>query len=194
MDKRFVIIHNSEIVRKGLWAILRESFHQEFILLKEIDEIGDYSGISSSELLIFIDKSLYSEASKDLIERILVSAKNIVYLTICLDASDDCTTICLKDDSAEIARKVKLITEKKEEQSAALTELSDREKDVLVQVALGLTNKEIADKLFISIHTVITHRKHITDKLGIKSISGLTVYAILNKLIDTENIDPTTLI
>ena len=59
---------------------------------------------------------------------------------------------------------------------------------------MGYANKEIAEKLFISIHTVISHRKNITDKLGIKSISGLTVYAILNKLIDTENIDPATLI
>ncbi|NJO92945.1 MAG: hypothetical protein HC831_31265, partial [Chloroflexia bacterium] len=49
-------------------------------------------------------------------------------------------------------------------------------------------------KLFISIHTVISHRKNITEKLGIKSISGLTVYAVLNKLIDTESINPEQLI
>ena len=61
-------------------------------------------------------------------------------------------------------------------------------------VALGNSNKEIAEKLFISIHTVISHRKNITEKLGIKSISGLTVYAILNKLIDTNSIDPEQLI
>lgn len=63
-------------------------------------------------------------------------------------------------------------------------QLSNRETDILQQVALGLSNKEISEKLFISIHTVITHRKHITAKLGIKSISGLTLYASLNNLID----------
>jgi DNA-binding CsgD family transcriptional regulator len=72
--------------------------------------------------------------------------------------------------------------------------LTEREIDVVTQVALGKTNKEIADALCISIHTVISHRKNITEKLGIKSISGLTVYAILNNLIDANTIDPETLI
>lgn len=60
--------------------------------------------------------------------------------------------------------------------------LSPREKDVLKCVVNGLSNKQIADKLNISIHTVITHRKNITSKLEIKSVSGLTIYAILNNL------------
>ena len=63
-------------------------------------------------------------------------------------------------------------------------ELSEREKEVLVLVAKGLLNKEIADKLNISINTVITHRKNITRKTGIKTAPGLTVYAILGGLID----------
>ncbi len=66
--------------------------------------------------------------------------------------------------------------------------LSEREKEIVQLVALGRTNKEISDKLFISPHTVITHRKNITSKLGIKTIAGLTVYAILNGLIDTDGI------
>lgn len=69
--------------------------------------------------------------------------------------------------------------------------LSDRENDVLKAVALGLTNNEISEKLFISIHTVMTHRKNITRKLGIKTVSGLTVYAILNKLIKAEELKGT---
>ncbi|TLX70859.1 helix-turn-helix transcriptional regulator [Labilibacter sediminis] len=67
-------------------------------------------------------------------------------------------------------------------------ELSDREKDVLQKIALGKINKEIASELFISTHTVISHRKNITRKLGIKTVSGLTVYAILNQLIKLEDI------
>ena len=58
-------------------------------------------------------------------------------------------------------------------------ELSDREIEVLKLVAQGLMNKEIADKLCISIHTVISHRKNINRKTGIKSVAGLTVYAIM---------------
>jgi len=66
--------------------------------------------------------------------------------------------------------------------------ISDREKEIVKLVALGKTNKEISDALFISPHTVITHRKNITAKLGIKTIAGLTVYAILNGLIDPEDL------
>ena len=68
-------------------------------------------------------------------------------------------------------------------------ELSDREKEVLALVAHGLLNKEIADKLNISINTVITHRKNITRKTGIKTTPGLTVYCILNGLVDINAIE-----
>lgn len=62
-------------------------------------------------------------------------------------------------------------------------ELSHREIEVLKMVATGLINKEIADKLCISVNTVITHRKNISAKLGVKSASALTIYAIMNGLI-----------
>ena len=68
-------------------------------------------------------------------------------------------------------------------------ELSDREKEILVSVAKGLLNKEIADQYNISIHTVISHRKNITRKTGIKTVAGLTVYALLNGLIDINTVE-----
>ncbi len=67
--------------------------------------------------------------------------------------------------------------------SAEKVELSDREKDVLIALTKGLTNKEIADKLHISTHTVISHRKNIVRKTGIKAVSGLTLYALFNNLV-----------
>ncbi len=67
--------------------------------------------------------------------------------------------------------------------------LSKRETEILKNLALGLTNQEIADKLFLSIHTVMTHRKKITRKLGIKTVSGLTVYALMNKLVDIREVE-----
>ena len=66
--------------------------------------------------------------------------------------------------------------------------LSDREKEVLVCLSKGLKNNEIADTLNISVHTVITHRKNIVRKTGIKSVAALTVYAILNNLIEEKDI------
>jgi len=67
--------------------------------------------------------------------------------------------------------------------------LSEREKTIVKQVVNGLTNQEIADKLFLSIHTVTTHRKNISNKLGIKTVSGLTVYALMNKIVDLNEIE-----
>ena len=67
-------------------------------------------------------------------------------------------------------------------------DLSNREVDVLVCVAKGMTNKDISDMLNISVHTVITHRKNIVKKTGIKSVSGLTVYALLNNLVEESEI------
>ncbi len=68
-------------------------------------------------------------------------------------------------------------------------ELSEREQDVLVQVVHGLSNKEIADVLCISTHTVISHRKNIARKLNIHSTAGLTIYAIVNKLVDINTLE-----
>ena len=62
--------------------------------------------------------------------------------------------------------------------------LSDRERDVVIGVVQGMTNKEIADHLCISTNTVITHRRNIARKLQIHSPAGLTIYAIVNHLVD----------
>ncbi|WP_439185295.1 response regulator transcription factor [Carboxylicivirga taeanensis] len=83
----------------------------------------------------------------------------------------------------EALSKVRLVQEDMDNE-----ELSPRERAILKEVALGLTNKEIAEKTYISTHTVISHRKNITRKLGIKTVSGLTVYAILNNIIQMEDI------
>jgi len=66
--------------------------------------------------------------------------------------------------------------------------LTSREAQVLQLVACGFLNKQIADKLAISLHTVISHRKNITHKLQIKTVAGLTIYALLNGLISSKDI------
>lgn len=66
--------------------------------------------------------------------------------------------------------------------------LSEREREILICIARGMSNKDVADKLFISINTVLTHRKNIFRKLDIHSISGLTIYAVVNGLITLDEI------
>lgn len=97
--------------------------------------------------------------------------------------------ICLSDDKEHIIRQLSALIDSLPEDKKQKSELSQRERDVLRLVALGYTNKEIADKLFISIHTVISHRKNITKKIDIRTASGMTAYAILKKIIHPEEIN-----
>lgn len=66
--------------------------------------------------------------------------------------------------------------------------LSNREKDIIICITKGMNNKEIADYLFLSVHTVTTHRRNISNKLQIHSTAGLIIYAIANKLVNIEDI------
>ena len=85
---------------------------------------------------------------------------------------------------------LKLLDEENDTEQSPLQEiLSGREIDVLKLLATGLANKEIADQLNISIHTVISHRKNISQKTGIKSVSGLTIYAVTQKLISIDTVN-----
>ena len=91
----------------------------------------------------------------------------------------------LSDNKQKVINKMLNLQNNNDEASAQneSVDLSNRETDVLVCVAKGMTNKDISDMLNISVHTVITHRKNIVKKTGIKSVSGLTVYALLNNLV-----------
>ena len=94
------------------------------------------------------------------------------------------------DGQAQIIRKLQAAVEQGETSPYSDShDLSERECDVLILVAKGLANKEIAEQLNISIHTVMSHRKNITHKTGIKSVAGLTVYALLNNLLDHNDVN-----
>ena len=102
------------------------------------------------------------------------------------DFADHCA---IEDDILRPALTKQQSHSHRRHQQPETEELSDREKDVLVQVVRGLSNKGIAEVLFISTHTVISHRKNIAHKLNIHSTAGLTIYAIVNKLIDINSLD-----
>lgn len=76
-----------------------------------------------------------------------------------------------------------------EDSKSSITEtLSDREKEIIKMVACGLSNKEIADKLCISIHTVTTHRRNLSQKLDIHSPAALTIFAVMHHIVDLDDI------
>lgn len=97
-------------------------------------------------------------------------------------------SINLFDDIDTLSAKLSGIINVSDEEDSDPDSLSQREKEILGYVVKGLTNKEIAEKLYLSVHTVITHRRNITRKLQVHSAAGLTIYAIVNKLVDISEV------
>ncbi len=195
-----VVIHPSEIVLQGLWSMIKDLFDLDAILLHDLEELTDQVGDKGTQLLILADESLDPKklaATTGAFPKTL--HVSIIHIRQSADPSCDKGCKCCLPLNASKSRIWELIRPILAESSRPMEKrrisgLTDREIDVVKLVALGKINKEIAKELCISIHTVISHRKNITEKLGIKSISGLTVYAILNNLIDTGSIDPESLI
>ena len=200
MKKGIFIIHDSEIIRRGLNASIRSYFNLEITQLPLVTKLESFSHISNAHMIVFVE--LKNEETLNVINRL--KKKNQVHIIQIISNADIATgmhgtdgCIFLHTPGEEIHAIVSSLLQSVQvpmEDKTGNGDISNRERDVLQLVALGHSNKEIAEKLFISVHTVISHRKNITEKLGIKSISGLTVYAMLNKIIDPDKIDPENLI
>lgn len=93
-----------------------------------------------------------------------------------------------QDVAANLRRAQKSAAPGESVPSDSASNLSSREKEIIAAIAVGLSNKEIADRLCISVHTAATHRRNICSKLGIHSAAGLTIFAIVNKLVDIKDI------
>jgi len=191
-----IIISSADIVLAGLAEILKGSLANEIISLHRGDEMIDYPKMDGNILVITTSDEY--EKSNVFIRQILFSASHLGFLTLHLDTMTDYSnqTINLSDTTALVCYKVNevltsfLATNARE----TGTELTRREIEVLQLLTKGYANKEIADQLFVSTHTVISHRKNISEKTGIKSASGLTMYAILKKIIDVGDINQDDLI
>ena len=94
----------------------------------------------------------------------------------------------LEDERREQTGEEGAQQEEPEPDNTTTDTLSEREKEVIVCVVKGMANKEIADQLYISVNTVMTHRRNISRKLQIHSPAGLTIYAIVNGLIKLEDV------
>lgn len=187
MPNKIFIIHRSEVIRKGLKTMLNDFESREIVTCSTMDKfLEDYENKVTNEPILVGAK--VANRIKHL-KIIVIDAINPV--------SKNTLQVSIHTTSKELKEKLNRLESdlpEQKEKTEDYNSLTERETDVLRLVAYGNSNKEIADKLFISVHTVISHRKNITDKLSIKSISGLTVYAILNNLIDSDNIDISELI
>lgn len=143
---------------------------------------------------------------KDIIIRYYPEKNNYLLNAVLLDiiaCEQDLTSHCLIEDrlfvpavkqvEQQIKESGKEVYANEEESASADKEkietLSKREIDIIVCITKGMSTKEIAEKLFLSIHTVNTHRRNISAKLQIHSTAGLTIYAIANKLISLEDVE-----
>ncbi len=200
MEENVFIIHPSEIIRKGLAWIIQEYFKMEITQLNSCDDLQAFSGISNCLIIIILKKGYTLPVA---VEEKLKKNNQLYRITYGTESEDQAGSLLCEYNLNELStnlhiQKIIQVIRKSATKAKALNnengDLTQREKDVIRQIALGLANKEIADKLNISIHTVISHRKNITEKLNIKSISGLTVYAIMNSLLDITEINPEELI
>jgi len=192
MESKVAVVHRSEIVRKGLSAILNPLWKSEILQIESAQHFLERGYCKSCRTLVFVEASQLDQLPAVPVNSTLVAVFDSDSQVVSFP--DHVKTISLMS-GFEVFQQIfdafKMSSSGRYENE---NELTQREREILRQVAMGYSNKEIADSLFISIHTVITHRKNITGKLGIKSISGLTVYAIINRLIDPGLIDPEKLI
>lgn len=188
---KILIAEQSYLIRKGLVDIL-----EQFSEVSRIEVIGTHHGLSDlvehfSPDVIIINSAIAAMVNEKEFKKKLSATTKIIHLiNTAIPSNSPQNQISVMDSKVVIIEKltpfIQPINEEVDDENSE--ELTPREKLILENVALGLTNKEIASKLFISTHTVISHRKNITRKLHIKSVSGLTVYAIINGIVKMEDV------
>lgn len=193
---KIIIAETSVIVRSGLTAVLKRipNLNVHPIEISSPESLQNYIHLHSSDIIIinpafggWFDlaafKAEYGKAGIKYIAIVCSVIDNNV-----LKEYDENFAIC--DNMDVIASKINhlLHVEEEDEKGGEQETLSQREKEIITCVVKGMTNKAIADNLFLSIHTVITHRRNIARKLQIHSPAGLTIYAIVNKLVELQDI------
>ncbi|KAA6322261.1 Oxygen regulatory protein NreC [termite gut metagenome] len=192
------IAETSVILRTGLTNVLKRlpNLRIHSIELASPDSLNDCLNTRPLDILIinpsfgdYFDVTRFRSANAE--KNIhLVAFINSFIDPSALGKYDD--SISILDDLGTLTLKISRLQNIKsteEEESDNTESLSLREKEIVVYIVKGMTNKEIAEKLFLSIHTVITHRRNISKKLQIHSTAGLTIYAIVNKLIELKDIE-----
>ena len=185
MKQRLLIVEPSEVIIEGLKSVL-ESQSRFKLLEPEVsaDQLEERI-LSTRPDVLLVNPTILNKNVSALRNEYNVAVVALVYQYVereVLKGFDGVVEI--RDGRTMIIETLAQASPVAEQHSQNNYELTKRETAVLIQLAQGKTNKEVADALNVSVHTVISHRKNITHKTGIKSIAGLTVYAMLNNLID----------
>jgi DNA-binding CsgD family transcriptional regulator len=192
MAQSIVIAVPAYLLKRGVSAVIQDMVQAEIVYVDGMEELNHYLESNTVEAILIDEAFLGNKDERDLFFQLKHHA-------LCFVLADEPQKVPARQRFHTIIEKnapkqqlvpllekhLSLDTEQSDNRSSIL---SERETEVLKQVAMGYTNQEIAERLYISRHTVISHRKNITSKLGIKTVSGLTVYAVLNNLIPKDQI------
>ncbi|MBO4596997.1 MAG: response regulator transcription factor [Bacteroidaceae bacterium] len=206
MKNKVVLLSDSEIVSMGMTAIIGSMPDVVLVERTSSIELAQSAIIHNRAEILIVEPHIIDYSSRNNIRNVFHNIPSTLSYSIIAIASHYTERDVLKQfdgcielsDSVgrieEVLRQCRSDEKPKDEAVAessiyAMNEdLSERELEVLIAVAKGLQNKEIAETLNISVHTVMSHRKNIIAKTGIKSIAGLTVYALMNGLIEESAI------
>ena len=188
MNQRLLIIEPSEVIIEGLKSILDGQ-----IRFKLLEPEANVERLSERLTAMRPDIVLINPTIVDDVARLRGSLPMAVVALVYQYVERDIlknydAVVDIRDSRAQIIETLAQASPGESDNGKNNYELTKRETAELVQLAQGKTNKEIADALNVSVHTVISHRKNITHKTGIKSVAGLTVYAMLNNLIDENSL------
>lgn len=189
-----LVVEPSSIIRCGVVSLLQRSNMPNITIaecndlnnftLSKFSEIPDLLIINTSYLGVFSPSQLRTDIGNENLK--LMALQSVFTDQSTLQNYDE--VISIHDSIDVITNKVLNLIKSSSDKASDKKELSQREKEIIVCVVKGMTNKQIAEELILSSHTVIAHRRNIANKLQIHSPSGLTIYAIVNKLVDLKDI------
>ena len=189
--KNIVVLEPSKIVYEGLTSLILKSDHDCFFFHTEnINDIEirfaqkDISVVFINPITVLNRLNEFARIRNHFPDIYWIGIIYSFYDSSVLSIFND--TFLITEDISVIIKKINKICKNDSPHSQKDVELTEREKDVLKWLVTGFSNKETSNKLNISIHTVNTHRKNIMDKTGIRSMSGLTIYAVTKKIISLD--------
>ena len=191
---RIAVAESSVIIRSGLTLALKRlpNLKIQPIEILSVDALNDCLRTQYPDILVvnptfgdYFDVARFKEETAGKGIRVVALASSFIDASL-LSKYDE--AISIFDDMETLSGKITRLQNIVEEEEEGHESLSQREKEIVICVVKGMTNKEIAEKLYLSIHTVITHRRNISRKLQIHSAAGLTIYAIVNKLVELSDV------
>jgi DNA-binding NarL/FixJ family response regulator len=190
---KIVIIEPSMLIRSGMISVLHRlsTIQMDVFEVADIEQLRNTPGWKNTDIMI-INPSIMGAFSLQQIKKEsgnnelkCIALQNSLFDNSILKAYDE--VISIYDSAEQISEKLtRLIIEPASDRRHE--SLTLREKEIIICVVKGMTNKQIAEKLYLSTHTVISHRRNVATKLQIHSTAGLTIYAIVNKLVELDEI------